>query len=143
MRAVWIEYIQQHGDEGFFIARAWDCFAMEPDLREASEASQMGTYPSGQEKGVVAHPGSPWCRSSTCRDSGGINFEIVTDSIGQTEWHDGVRYYGAWEGRAKETMARCLVRSLGREDCDSRHGRRGVMFHADGRGHRGLSCDKQ
>jgi hypothetical protein len=84
MRAVWIRSIQEHdGDEGYFIAQGWHCFAVEPDLREPSEASKMAPITASRRRSCCSS-GKLTVPIQHLQGLGGINFEIVTDSIGQT-----------------------------------------------------------
>lgn len=142
MRAVWIGIIQKHaGDEGFFIAQTWHGFAMEPGLHEPSEVSKTAPIATSRRRGCFSS-GKPVVPIQHRQGLGDINFEIVTDSIGQTEWHDGLRQDWSLEragqrehgtvSRTAQGVRRGLIALV-------RHGRRGVICHdGDERGHGGL-----
>ncbi|KAJ6119970.1 hypothetical protein N7523_004250 [Penicillium sp. IBT 18751x] len=93
MRTVRNGDIQDHaGDRGIFIARAWNWFTVDPDLHESSKASQTAPIESYLEKESLL---IGLARGADPVPAGSINFEIVTESIGQPDWHDGLRWDGA------------------------------------------------
>ncbi|KAJ6144076.1 hypothetical protein N7471_003529 [Penicillium samsonianum] len=83
-QAVWTGTIQEHaGDEGFFIAGTWDCFILEPDLRGPNKTSKMAPFEAHGRSSCSSR--KPVVPIQHMLGLGDVDFEIVTDSIGQTE----------------------------------------------------------